>query len=53
MKDTVTEPLVGRSVARVEDPALLSGNGRYIDDLPTPAGTLHIAFDNEREFADT
>ncbi|MFU1608008.1 xanthine dehydrogenase family protein molybdopterin-binding subunit [Sulfitobacter pontiacus] len=44
MKDTITEPLVGRSVARVEDPALLSGHGRYIDDLPVTAGTLALAF---------
>lgn len=44
MKDTVTEPLVGRSVARVEDPALLLGNGRYIDDLPVAPGTLALAF---------
>jgi 2-furoyl-CoA dehydrogenase large subunit len=26
---------------RKEDPALLSGRGRYADDLPVPAGTLH------------
>ncbi|PXW65655.1 2-furoyl-CoA dehydrogenase large subunit [Loktanella sp. PT4BL] len=44
MKDTVIEPLVGRSVARVEDPALLSGRGRYIDDLPVAPGTLSLAF---------
>ncbi|UWR32988.1 molybdopterin-dependent oxidoreductase [Sulfitobacter sp. W027] len=44
MKDTVTETLVGRSVARVEDPALLSGHGRYIDDLPVAPGTLALAF---------
>ena len=29
------------AVARKEDPALLSGRGRYADDLPVPAGTLH------------
>jgi 2-furoyl-CoA dehydrogenase large subunit len=34
-------PLVGTSIVRKEDPALLSGQGRYADDLPTPAGTLH------------
>ncbi|MEZ5751956.1 MAG: molybdopterin cofactor-binding domain-containing protein [Paracoccaceae bacterium] len=28
---------------RVEDPALLSGRARFIDDLPEPAGTLHAA----------
>ncbi len=32
---------VGTPVRRKEDPALLSGRGRYADDLPTPAGTLH------------
>jgi 2-furoyl-CoA dehydrogenase large subunit len=26
---------------RKEDPALLSGRGRYADDLPSPVGTLH------------
>ena len=34
-------PLVGTSTLRKEDPALLSGQGRYADDLPTAAGTLH------------
>ncbi len=34
-------PLVGTPIRRKEDPALLSGRGRYADDLPTPAGTLH------------
>ncbi|MBV9736367.1 MAG: molybdopterin-dependent oxidoreductase [Acidisphaera sp.] len=34
---------VGRSLPRVEDAALLRGAGRYIDDLGTPAGTLHAA----------
>jgi 2-furoyl-CoA dehydrogenase large subunit len=33
--------LVGTSVLRKEDPALLSGRGRYADDLPIPVGTLH------------
>ena len=33
--------LVGTPILRKEDPALLSGRGRYADDLPTPAGTLH------------
>ncbi len=32
---------LGTSVLRKEDPALLSGRGRYADDLPVPAGTLH------------
>ncbi len=32
---------LGKSILRKEDPALLSGRGRYADDLPVPAGTLH------------
>src|SRR6476660_2567836 len=28
-------------MVRKEDPALLSGRGRFADDLPMPAGTLH------------
>src|SRR5665647_825263 len=31
---------VGRSVLRKEDEALLTGAGRYADDLAVPAGTL-------------
>jgi 2-furoyl-CoA dehydrogenase large subunit len=34
---------VGQSVERVEDGALLTGRGRYIDDLGTRPGTLHAA----------
>jgi len=34
---------VGRSVERVEDAALLTGRGRYIDDLGVRADTLHAA----------
>jgi 2-furoyl-CoA dehydrogenase large subunit len=32
---------LGVPMLRKEDPALLSGRGRYADDLPVPAGTLH------------
>src|ERR1700692_4474968 len=32
---------LGKPMLRKEDPALLSGRGRYADDLPVPAGTLH------------
>jgi 2-furoyl-CoA dehydrogenase large subunit len=32
---------LGKPTIRKEDPALLSGRGRYADDLPVPAGTLH------------
>jgi 2-furoyl-CoA dehydrogenase large subunit len=34
---------VGQSIERVEDAALLTGRGRYIDDIGTPPGTLHAA----------
>jgi 2-furoyl-CoA dehydrogenase large subunit len=34
---------VGQSIERVEDAALLTGRGRYIDDLPITPGTLHAA----------
>ncbi len=33
--------VLGTKVLRKEDPALLSGRGRYADDLPVPIGTLH------------
>ncbi len=32
--------VLGTSTLRKEDPALLSGRGRYADDLPVPVGTL-------------
>src|SRR5271163_4249657 len=34
---------VGQSIPRVEDPALLTGRGRFIDDLGLRPGTLHAA----------
>ena len=34
---------VGQSIERVEDAALLTGRGRYIDDLAVPPGCLHAA----------
>jgi 2-furoyl-CoA dehydrogenase large subunit len=34
---------LGRSIERFEDAALLTGRGRYIDDLGVPPGTLHTA----------
>src|SRR4051812_36261503 len=34
---------VGRSVERVEDAALLTGRGRYMDDLGVRPDTLHAA----------
>src|ERR1700686_1373308 len=36
-------PWVGRSIPRVEDAALLTGRGRFIDDLGVKPGTLHAA----------
>ena len=32
---------LAKPMLRKEDPALLSGRGRYADDLPIPVGTLH------------
>ncbi len=37
-----TETLIGQEVKRVEDQALITGRGQYIDDLRLP-GLLHIA----------
>jgi carbon-monoxide dehydrogenase large subunit len=37
------ERLVGTRVSRVEDPRILSGRGRYVDDVQLP-GMLHAAF---------
>ncbi|QRG04795.1 xanthine dehydrogenase family protein [Xanthobacter dioxanivorans] len=34
--------LVGQRIKRTEDPRLLTGCGRYVDDI-TPPGTLHVA----------
>ena len=33
---------VGQSIERVEDAALLTGRGRYIDDIGVPPGALHF-----------
>src|SRR5579862_4631399 len=33
--------VLGVPLVRKEDPALLSGRGRYADDLPVANGTLH------------
>ena len=35
--------ILGNAVQRMEDPTLLTGSGKYLDDL-APAGTLHVAF---------
>jgi carbon-monoxide dehydrogenase large subunit len=37
-----TETLIGQEVKRVEDQALITGRGQYIDDLRLP-GLLHLA----------
>lgn len=39
----LAEPWVGRSPERIEDAALLTGCGRFIDDLPVGPATLHAA----------
>ena len=35
---------VGESVLRVEDDRLLRGWGCYLDDVPSPKGTVHLGF---------
>jgi carbon-monoxide dehydrogenase large subunit len=39
----VTAPLVGQGIRRLEDPPLLAGRGRFLDDLRRP-GLLAVAF---------
>ena len=34
---------LGQSIERIEDAALLMGRGRFADDLPVRADTLHAA----------
>ena len=36
--------VVGHPLRRREDVRFLTGAARYLDDLPEPAGTLHVAF---------
>jgi 2-furoyl-CoA dehydrogenase large subunit len=40
---TIEPPWVGRSVLRVEDDALLRGEGRFLDDLAPAAHSFHAA----------
>lgn len=40
---TTTTSALGGVVKRREDPALIQGLGRYVDDV-APVGTLHVAF---------
>lgn len=40
--ETAIPSFLGAPVQRREDPALITGMARYIDDI-TPTGTLHLA----------
>ena len=35
--------ILGNAVKRVEDPTLLTGEGKYVDDIQE-TGMLHVAF---------
>ena len=39
-----TNGYIGQAILRREDDYLLRGQGRFIDDLPTPVETLHLGF---------
>ncbi len=39
----MTEPLIGQALTRLEDAALLTGRGRFVDDMHLP-GMAHAAF---------
>src|SRR2546421_10232709 len=39
----VSGSILGNSVVRLEDPTLLTGEGKYVDDL-LETGMLHVAF---------
>ena len=41
--DTQARKSLGRSFPRIEDAALLTGRGRFIDDLPVGPATSHAA----------
>jgi len=43
MREAIAGRYVGTAVKRVEDPRLLTGNGRYVDDVNVP-GMLHATF---------
>ena len=43
MADAKAHTVIGSSVPRLEDAALLTGQGRYVDDIRLP-GMLHAAF---------
>ena len=40
---TSSGSILGHAVLRLEDPTLLTGAGKYLDDLVEP-GMLHVAF---------
>ena len=42
-KTEIQEKYIGQALERVEDAALLTGQGRFLDDLPTAPGTAHAA----------
>jgi carbon-monoxide dehydrogenase large subunit len=41
--EQTTAGMIGASIRRVEDPALITGAGHYVDDIELP-GMLHLAF---------
>ncbi len=43
MREAIAGRYVGHSVRRVEDQRLLTGTGRYVDDIVVP-GMAHAAF---------
>ena len=43
MREAIAGRFVGAKVQRVEDPRLLTGTGRYVDDIAVP-DMLHAAF---------
>src|SRR5262245_7137406 len=43
MRESVVGRFVGNRVQRVEDPRLLTGRGKYVDDVSLP-GMLHATF---------
>jgi carbon-monoxide dehydrogenase large subunit len=44
MTENDSPTFVGQSLLRREDQYLLRGEGMYLDDIPEPQGTLHLAF---------
>ena len=40
---TSSGSILGHAVLRLEDPTLVTGTGKYLDDLVEP-GMLHVAF---------